>query len=152
MLEVSESIAISRPRATVQAQFSDVAYHQRSGHHRGVEFTVIEDTSESCRYDQLTRVGPIRVRQCFVLDRRDRARQKNELVSGAFAPGAIEFVIEGHGDESMVTATLSTEPRGLKRVAQPMLRLIIRRSLRMALCEDRDDLESGRYERQAPAF
>jgi len=149
--EVSESIKIGRPPATVQSQFGDVGYHQRSGHHRGVLLTVLEDTAQSCRYEQLTKVGPIRVRQCFVLDRGDLVHHENELVSGAFAPGAIEFVIEGNDDESTVVATLRTEPRGLTRLVQPLLRPILRRSLKVALREDRDDLESGRYERSTSA-
>lgn len=149
MLEVSESIKIGRPSATVQAQFGDIGYHQRNGHHRGVRFTVLVDSSESCRYEQQTNVGPIRVRQCFVLDRSDPARQKNVLVSGAFSPGAIEFVIERDGKESTVVATLRTELRGLTRVFQPLLGPILRRSLKAALREDRDDLESGRYERES---
>lgn len=149
MLEVSESVKIGRSSAVVQAQFSDIGYHQRNGHHRGVRFTVLADSSESCQYEQLTKVGPIRVRQCFVLDRSDPARQKNELVSGAFSPGAIEFVIEGDREESTVVATLRTELRGLTRVFQPLLEPILRRSLKAALREDRDDLESGRYERES---
>jgi len=48
-------------------------------------------------------------------------------------------------------STLRTEPRGLTRVVQPMLRSILRRSLKVALSEDRDDLESGRYERSTSA-
>jgi hypothetical protein len=41
MLEVSVCVIIRRSLDEVQAQFADVAYHERNGHHRGVCFHVL---------------------------------------------------------------------------------------------------------------
>jgi hypothetical protein len=146
MIEVSRSIAISRPLLEVQAQFGDVGYHQRRGHHRGVVFRVLGETSELCDYEQETRVGPIRLRQHFLLRRNDPTHQVNELLDGAFAPGSITFDVVADGDDrARVTATLRSERRGIARVGAPLLRRVLARALAQSLDEDRVDLESGSY-------
>jgi hypothetical protein len=146
MFEVAASVTIRRPLREVQAQFGDVAYHQYRGHHGGVAFRVVEDNPERCDYEQETRVGPLRLRQRFRLLRSDGAHQVNELIEGAFAPGSITFDIVAGGDEAAhVTATVRSERAGLTRVAAPLLRRILARSLAQSLEEDRVDLESGSY-------
>lgn len=81
MLAVSERIAVDRPLAVVQAQFADVAYHARSGHHQGVTFVVVTDDADRCTYQQVTRAGPVRLRQSFELDRRDPSKQVNTITA-----------------------------------------------------------------------
>jgi hypothetical protein len=147
MLEVSRSVTIRRPVREVQAQFGDVAYHQRRGHHRGVVFRVLDDSDDCCEYEQETRVGPLRLRQRFRLRRADRAHQVNELLAGAFAPGSITFDVVADGDDATkVTATLCSEGKGLSGVAAPLLRRVLARALAQGLEEDRVDLESGGYQ------
>lgn len=146
MLEVSERIAIDQPVDVVRSHFADVAYHARSGVHRGVSFVVVDDDDEQCTYDQVTRLGPVRLRQSFRLDRRDPAHQVNTLVAGAFAPGSITFDI-GPADSgaTVVTATVRSQARGLTARLAPVLRRPLSRSLARSLAEDRHDLESGAY-------
>lgn len=148
MWEIAESVRIRRPVAEVQAQFADVAHHQAAAPHRGVTFRVIEDSSASCAYEQVTRVGPVRSRQRFVLDRTAAgypAEQVNRIVEGLFHGGSITFTVVSHADGTSVTATVRHEPGPLARLASPVLRPVLRRSLAAALEEDRTDLESGNY-------
>jgi len=41
MLEAHAQVTIRRPLGEVQAQFANVGYHERNGHHRGVSFHVV---------------------------------------------------------------------------------------------------------------
>jgi len=146
MLQVTRSTTIYRPFVEVQAQFGDVAYHQRRGHHHGVRFRVLDDDSDRCEYEQETRIGPIRLRQRFRLQRTDPAHQVNELLEGAFAPGSVTFDIASEGDRATrVTATLCSERGGLTRIVAPLLQRPLSRALAQGLAEDREDLESGNY-------
>ena len=147
MLKVTRSTLIQRPLEDVQAQFGDIAYHEARAHHRGVRFRVLGDDDEGrCGYEQVTSVGPARLRQRFRLDRADPAHQVNDLLEGAFAPGRITFDVVGEAaDMTRVTATLSSERGGLTSIAAPILRVVLGRALAQGLREDRDDLESGSY-------
>jgi hypothetical protein len=146
MLEVSTHVTIRRPLAEVQAQFGDVGYHERNGHHRGVRFHVTSETAQSCSYSQQTRLGPLRLHQNFELDTSVPAHQVNKLVSGPFSPGSITFDIVADGDDgARVTATLGSTRPGLIQMAAPLLQRSLARALNRALEEDRDDLESGRF-------
>ena len=146
MLEISRTVRIERPASVVAAQFGDVAHHQRAAPHRGVEFRVLSDSSQECEYEQVTRLGPVRARQRFVLERTDPGHQVNRITEGLFAGGSITFDIDDDGPTSEVTATIRHEPRGVQRLAAPVLRRVLGRALAAALDEDRVDLESGRYE------
>jgi hypothetical protein len=151
MLNAHARVTIRRPLGEVQAQFADVAYHERNGHHRSVTFSVTSESEQSCSYTQETRLGPMRLRQEFELDRSVPSHQVNALVAGAFSPGAITFDIEADGpDAAIVTATLSSKRSGLTALAAPLLKRPLTRALAKALDEDRDDLESGRYAARPP--
>jgi hypothetical protein len=146
MLEVSVCVIIRRSLEEVQAQFADVAYHERNGHHRGVRFHVLSESSQSCSYSQESRVGPLRLRQQFELDKSVPAHQVNVLTSGALSPGSITFDVVADGpDGAEVTATLCSTRPGITQLAAPLLRRSLARALTRSLEEDRDDLESGRY-------
>lgn len=146
MLEVHVDVTIRRPLEEVLAQFGDVGDHERNGHHRGVSFHVLSETSQSCSYSQVSRVGPVRLRQHFELDKSVPAHQVNALISGPFSPGSIKFDIVADGDNGAnVTATLCSTRPGLTQLAAPLLRRSLARALTRSLEEDRDDLESGRY-------
>lgn len=153
MWEIAASVRIRRPLAEVQAQFADVAHHEAVAPHRGVTFRVIEDSGEACRYEQVTRSGPFRSRQQFVLDRRLAgypAEQVNRIVAGPFHGGSITFALRPEGDGTAVTATVRHDPGPVTRVASPVIARVVRRSLAAALEEDRLDLESGNYEAPTP--
>ena len=150
MIEVRKSVTILRPLEEVQAQFCDVAYHERNGHHRGVTFRVVEETSACCDYEQKTRVGPLRLSQRFRLQKGESDHQVNELLAGPFSPGTITFDVIAEGeDAARVTATLCSTRRGLTQIAAPLLRHSLARALGRALAEDKADLECGAYARNS---
>jgi hypothetical protein len=145
VLEVTQRIVIDQPVARVQAQFGDVAHHASAGVHRGVTFVVVDECPEYCDYEQITRMGPARIRQSFRLERGDPACQVNVLTAGAFAPGSITFEIVPANAATAVTATLRAPLRAPAAWFAPILRRVLGRSLAKALAEDRRDLESGEY-------
>ena len=150
MLTVVRTITIERPHSVVQSQFADVAYHERTAPHRGVRFRVIDDSTTGCEYEQVTRQGPVRLRQCFRLDHSDAAHQAHTVVAGPFLGGSLTFDIRPSGPTStVVTATLAAPATVLTRLAGPVLRQALGRSLDRALAEDKADIESGDYERHA---
>jgi hypothetical protein len=151
VLEVIQRIKIARPVDVVRSQFADVAYHAGMGVHRGVSFLIENESAGECAYEQVTRVGPLRLRQRFLLDRTDPATQVNAVVAGVFAGGALTFSIDAEGDETVVVATLCGAPNVIQRLLGPLLRRQLARSLARALAEDRLDLESGRYEARLAA-
>jgi hypothetical protein len=149
VFEVTQQITINQPVERVRAQFGDVAHHERTGVHRGVTFTVVAERPDYCEYQQTTRMGFVRIRQSFRLERDDPACQVNVLTAGAFTPGSITFEIEptAIADTTVVTATLRAPLRGVTARLAPLLRPALARSLAKALREDRRDLESGAYPR-----
>jgi hypothetical protein len=150
MLTVARTITIHRPADVVRSQFADVAYHERTMVHRGVRFTVLDESATHCTYEQVTHRGPVRLRQRYRLDRSDPAQQAHTVIAGTFRRGTLTFDIHPSTPTStVVTATLTAPPTAVSRVAGPLLRRALGRSLDHALAEDQADIESGAYERHA---
>lgn len=147
MLTVTRTITVGRPPEVVQSQFADVGYHEQAGVHRGVRFTVLDESAGECVYEQVTGRGPLRLRQRFRLDRRDPAHQVNTVIAGPFRTGTLTFDIGlcTPGSTS-VTATLIAPSTVVTRLAGPFLRRALGRSLASALAEDKVDIESGAYQ------
>ncbi len=147
MLLASRTCTINRPVQVVRAQFADVGHHQRSAVHDNVTFTVLEESEAHCNYEQVTRQGPLRIRQRFHLDRSDPSRLVNTVIAGTFRGGNLTFTIDAEGPSTaVVTATLHGAPRPSLRLTRPLLRRVLGRSLDKALAEDQHDLESGAYD------
>jgi hypothetical protein len=163
---VHAHITIDAPPALVRSQFGDVAHHAQNAVHRGVVFEVIEEAEGRCRYHQTTRVGPLRLRQEFELERTETGPLVNRIVAGQFAGGSITFevfssevpggevtdggVLDGDGprvgaDVTEVRATLEAPVSGLVALVRAPLQRQVRRSLVAALAEDKADIESGGY-------
>jgi hypothetical protein len=141
----ARTIRIECPLDTVQRQFADIAHHEATNLHHNVWFTVRNESPTHCEYDQVTRQGPIKLRQTFHLDRSDPAHQVNTITAGPFSGGAITFdITEITPGFAEVTASL-TSPKRSTRMFAPILRPMLGRALSSALAEDLADLESGRY-------
>lgn len=150
VVDVRRSIRIAREPSVVRQQFADVAHHEATGVHRGVRFEVVDDTPSRCRYHQVTRVGPVRLRQELVLARTEDGPLVNTVLAGQFAGGSITFDIEpddGSPSRSHVEARLVAELSGVQALLAPILRRSVARALSKALEEDKHDLEFGDYER-----
>lgn len=152
-IDVRRSTRIEREATIVRRQFGDVAHHERSGVHRGVRFEVLNEDAESCRYLQITHLGPLRLRQEFMLPRTDDGPLVNEVIAGQFAGGTITFTITPSPDSvaaSDVEARLNAELTGMQAPLAPILRRVIPRALATALQEDKEDLEHGGYPADTP--
>ncbi|MEM8902610.1 MAG: hypothetical protein AAGF02_02815 [Actinomycetota bacterium] len=145
-LEVLRSVEVDRDAEVVRRQFGDVDHHAATTVHRNVVFEVIEDDGERCRYRQISRVGPFRLRQEMELDRTESGPLVNRIVSGQFTGGSIAFDVAPRGDSrSVVEARLTAPLSGLQRLAAPILRAQVGKQLEAALVEDKADLEEGAY-------
>lgn len=150
MILATRTVIIRRPLAVVAAQFADVAHHQRTGVHRGVRFTVLDETATRCHYDQVTSRGPLRLRQRFRLDRSDPVHQVNTVIAGSFRGDTLEFHLRTTEPDCTEATAILTSSRKRMRVAGPLLRPFLGRALQQALEEDKHDLEAGRYNRSEP--
>lgn len=145
-LEVVRSVEIDRDAEVVRRQFGDVGHHAATTVHRNVVFEVIEDNGARCRYRQISRVGPLTLRQEMELDRTESGPSINRIVSGQFTGGSIAFYVAPRdAGRSVVEARLTAPLSGLKRLAAPILRAQVGKQLEAALVEDRADLEEGAY-------
>ena len=144
-LEVNRRVEIARSAGVVRRQFGDVAHHAVTGVHKGVDFEVIDDGSR-CRYRQISKVGPLRLRQELELDRTDDGPLVNRIVAGPFSGGSLAFEVEPLSDTSSVVEAQLTAPLPrLMRFAAPALKLLVSKQLTAALREDKTDLEEGGY-------
>ena len=145
-LEVARSVEIGVDPVVVRRQFGDVAHHAATGVHRDVVFEVIAEDEARCRYRQTSKVGPLRLRQEFELDRDEHGPLVNRIVAGPFEGGAITFdVAHAEHDAAIVTARLTAPLRAPLRVLAPVMRWQVGRQLAAALDEDKRDLEGGSY-------
>lgn len=146
VLEVVRSVEIERDAEVVRRQFGDVAHHASAGLHRGVVFEVIEDDGARCHYRQISKVGPLKLRQEMTLDRTGSGPLVNRIVAGQFAGGSISFDVRSCGEgRSVVEARLTASIPLAIRVATPVLRAQVGKQLAAALLEDKADLEDGAY-------
>src|ERR1700680_4461588 len=95
MLEVTDSTKISCWVEVVRAQFGDIKHDERHCPHRGVSFRVLDDASDLCRYEQISKVGVVNLRQQLVLDRKGHDELVNTVVTGPLKGGTITFRIGG---------------------------------------------------------
>jgi hypothetical protein len=147
-LEVVRSVEIERDAEVVRRQFGDVAHHAATNLHRGVVFEVVEDNAACCHYRQVSKVGPIKLRQEMALDRTESGPLVNRIVAGQFRGGAISFDVQSAGEgRSVVEARLTASLPLALRVAAPILRAQVGKQLAAALVEDKADLEGGAYGR-----
>jgi hypothetical protein len=145
-LKVHQNVTIARPVDVVRAQFGDVTHHQQHAVHRGVRFEVLDDDGRHCRYRQTTALGPLKLRQEFVLTRSPAGPLVNTITEGPLAGGTITFHIEPAGEgHAHVTAVVQADVRGLGVLVAPLMRRRMAKSLQAALVEDKADLESGTY-------
>ncbi len=146
-LEVAETVPIERPADLVRAQFGDVAHHQDTAVHDRVRFELIDDDGHTCRYRQISRLGPIRLQQHLTLVRQSDGTLVNTVTRGPLTGGTITFRIEPDGPRrSQVTAVVEAPLRGLQALAAPLLRSRFAKDLRAALAEDKNDLEHDHYQ------
>lgn len=139
---------IARPAWEVRDQFRDVTYHTANPVHADRRVAVVRRRAGTCRYRQILRVGPVRVRNELLLVERDGGSLEHEVVRGPLSGALVHYGFEWNGPSSTgVAVTATFDSAGLRRLVTPLVRRVLRRALERMLAEDREDLEAGRYTR-----
>ncbi len=147
VLTVSASIRIARPIDVVRSHFGDVDHHAKNPVHRGVEFTLLATAGTRSRFRKRVHILGIPLVDEVILSRQPDGTITEEFVSGSNAGGNFTSRFRAEGSEATnVEATVELPLRGLRRLAAPLIRLLVRRQLGRALGEDRRDLEEGGYQ------
>jgi len=141
-MEVRVTCRIDRPLDEVRAQFADIRHHAEAQVHRNVRF---EPITGSQRFRQVTRKGPLRLRQEIQLGVDDDGTIVQRVVAGALHGSTLRYVFARAELGTVVTAEAQVPLPRVARVAGPLLCRSLGRALTTALDEDRLDLESGRY-------
>ncbi|HJQ85119.1 MAG TPA: hypothetical protein VKA21_13630 [Candidatus Binatia bacterium] len=146
LLRVQESIRIGRPIDVVRRQFGDVRHHEIRRPHRGVQFTLLTDSGNECRYRHEVRVVGLRQVAEVVLRRDADGSQTNHFVSGPNAGMRVIHRFQADGpDATVAEVTIEMPMRGVRRLLAPVVRRFLHASLVTGLEEDRRDIEERGY-------
>ena len=137
---------IGRAIDVVQAQFVDMAHHERTRVHRDLEVKNARPVANGFRFTASRRVfGMLQVDESEVLRHPDGSSTLCSL-SGSNAGLKITQTFESRGPESTLVRTEVNMPvTGLLKLLLPLVRFGIQRDLAIALEEDRIDLEQRKY-------
>jgi len=133
----------------VRAQFMDIAHHARGGVHPDLTFTILETNPDRVRFRQKTRL--LGMKQVDVVE---AVRNGDGSIDYYFREGMnrgsrLHFEFRRDGDGTLVDACAYLELSGWKRLIARPFCAAFRKIGTKALDEDRRDLESGRFQRQA---
>lgn len=146
IIEVVVSGSIRRPIDEVREQFADMEYHALANVHPRVRFTVLSRDAIRCRFRQEIRLlGQLQVDEVLNTWLPD-GRLKSEVVAGTNQGLRAYYRFEGDVRDSHVEVRFEVPASGLKALMAPAFRFAAQRALGKAFEEDRQNLESGRYE------
>ena len=148
--EVRHEEWIAAAPAVVRSQFADLDHHIRANVHPKLSFEVLHRDTETARYVQhVTLLG---IRQRDVFERRFGAdgTMTDTSVEGFNKDGSLHFrfaerQVEGR-DGTLVTITVKLPlPPVIGRLIRPLLESQVRREVRAAVAEDKNDIEVRGY-------
>jgi hypothetical protein len=147
-IEVRERVTIQRPAWEVREHFRDLTHHASSDLHPHLRVQVEERRADRCRYLLTAQAGPLRLRHEVLLWGEDDGVLVNELRTGVLRGARLTFSFDWLGPhETEVTAVVDAPLRGATRLLRSVVRRHLASALRRMLEQDREDLESTRYER-----
>jgi hypothetical protein len=148
--EVTHREWIAAPVDTVRAQFADLDHHIRRNVHPKLRFEVLQRRPRGARFVQEVRLLGIRQRDVFerriepdgsIEDRSVEGFNRGGRLSFRFAPKAVDGRC-GTQVEIIVRLPL---PPVVGRLVRPLLEAQIRKAVRAAAQEDRQDIEARGY-------
>jgi hypothetical protein len=151
--EVQHSQWIGAPVERVRAQFADLDHHIQHQVHPKLRFEVLERGPRSARFVQEVRLLGIRQRDVFERDIQPDGSLRDVSVEGFNRGGSLDFrftpqpVAGREGTLVHIVIRLPLPPV-IGGLLKPLLESQIRKEVRAAALEDRDDIESG-YPRTA---
>lgn len=154
--EVRHEEWIGAPVPTVRAQFADLDHHIRADVHPKLRFQVLQRRADGARFAQEVRLLGIRQRDVF--ERRIAADGSIEDVSveGFNRGGSLRFAFRpqplGGRDGTLVTIDIRLPlPPVVGPLIRPLLEAQVRKEVRAAAHEDRNDIEQRGYPRALAA-
>lgn len=148
--EVTHREWIAAPVDTVRAQFADLDHHIRRNVHPKLRFEVLQRRARGARFVQEVRLLGIRQRDVFerriepdgsIEDRSVEGFNRGGSLSFHFTPKAID---QRHGTEVEISIRLPLPPV-LGALVRPLLEAQVRREVRAAALEDKQDIEARGY-------
>jgi hypothetical protein len=145
---------IAAPPDLVRAQFADLQHHIDAGVHPKLSFRPLPPRDGCMRYEQVVRLLGLAQRDVFerrfdpdgtMTDTSVEGFNRGGSLQACFRPG---FRNGRPGTEVTVTVRLPLPPL-VGPLLRPLLEAQVRRELRTALAEDKNDLEVRGY-RRAP--
>jgi hypothetical protein len=148
--EVTHHEWIAAPVETVRAQFADLDHHIRRNVHPKLRFEVLQRRPRGARFVQEVRLLGIRQRDVFersiesdgsIEDRSVEGFNRGGRLSFRFAPKSVD---RRSGTEVEITIRLPLPPVvGL--LVRPLLEAQIRKEVRAASLQDKQDIETQGY-------
>ncbi len=154
--EVTHREWIAASVDTVRAQFADLDHHIRRNVHPKLRFEVLQRDAAGVRFVQEVRLLGILQRDVF--ERRVEAdgRIEDRCIEGFNHGGSLSLrftptsVARQHGTEVEITIRLPLPPV-IGLLVRPLLEAQIRKEVRAAAREDKDDIEVRGYPAPRPA-
>jgi hypothetical protein len=153
--EVQHELWIAAPPATVRSQFADLDHHIRANVHPKLRFQILQRDARTARYVQEVKLLGIKQRDVF--ERRFDAdgTMTDTSVEGFNKDGSLCFRfadqrLDGKPGTHVTIRIRLPLPPVIGRLVKPLLDAQVRRELRAAANEDKNDIEMRGY-RPAPA-
>jgi hypothetical protein len=145
-IDIEVQKTIHRPVAVVSRQFGDMQHHSRDRVHPDIEFTVISEQGDVCRFRQDVKLLGMLQSDEIVQTRQSDGTLFSEVVNGANEGLRIYQTFAPIGaDVTLVTFRAVAPVKGFKALLKPLFEIAIRRAVEKGLEEDRVDLEERGY-------
>lgn len=148
--EVRHEQWIAAPRRVVAAQFADLDHHIRRNVHPKLRFEVLERRAGGARFVQEVTMLGLRQRDVFERTVGADGRIDDRSVEGFNRGGTLAFrfrdeVHEGCAGTCVEIVIRLPMPPLVGPLLRPLLEAQVRREVRAAALEDRDDIERRGY-------
>ena len=150
ILTVEVDKTIRRPIDNVRRQFGDMRHHEKYHVHPDVQFTVLSEEGNACRFRQAVSVlGMSQVDEVYQL-RQPNGDIVSDIVAGTNRGMHIiqSFKPDGEG-ATAIHFRLDMPISGIKKLLKPLFAAALRKAIVKGLEEDRIDLEQRGYPRSA---
>lgn len=152
--EVTHREWIAAPMETVRAQFADLDHHIGCNVHPKLHFEVLERRARGARFTQEVRLLGIRQRDVFERSIEPDGSIEDRSVAGFNRGGSLSFRFAAvragtqPGTEVEITIRLPLPPL-IGPLVRPLLEAQIRKEVRAAALEDKQDIELRGYPARA---
>lgn len=154
--EVRHAQWIAAPVDTVRMQFADLDHHIRHQVHPKLRFEVLARHAQGARYVQEVRLPGIRQRDAFERQLLADGSIEDRSVEGFNQGGSLRLhfqpqPLDGRSGTLVEIVIKLPLPPLIGPLLRPLLEAQVRKEVRAAALEDRDDIEQGGYPRRVAA-